>query len=212
MPAPKPKSLITRHETKAEQAEREERESAVMPSRPLPKQAPAILKGQKVASETWRRLVRMYSELEAEIVSRLDMDLLVDYCMLTQQVAELDVMRQSAYSVWMRLSKKHEELAKEAKTFADDGKRTEAKEKSELALEYATKVVGAFDAIVKLDARSERKRALLKQYRESLYMTPRARAGVAPKGKEPESEEDDPMDKLLNEVTDFVNGESGHEQ
>jgi phage terminase small subunit len=49
-----------------------------------------------------------------------------------------------------------------------------------------------------MDARLDGKRKLLHTLSQSLYLTPRSRAGVAPEQKEPEHD-DDPMDKLLNE-------------
>jgi len=59
--------------------------------------------------------------------------------------------------------------------------------------------------VVKLDGRVDRKRSLLLQWRQSLYLTPRARAGAAPAKKEKE-EAPDPLEMLLNDVSDFVNG------
>jgi hypothetical protein len=40
--------------------------------------------------------------------------------------------------------------------------------------------------VVKVDGRVDRKRALLLQLRQSLYLTPRSRAGVMPKSKSEE--------------------------
>jgi hypothetical protein len=194
MPARKPKALITRHETAAETAAREEKEAAVRPARGLPTSAPAALKGQKVAQAAWRAAIRMYGELDGEIVTRLDFDHLVDYCMLLQHLAEIDHMRKVAYQVWLELAKEHDRLKKE--------------EQYDEAVIMAVKVVGAFDAVNRLDTRAERKRALLKQWRESLYLTPRARAGVAPKTKEPEPEKDE-LEQLLDDVDEYLNGPTG---
>ncbi len=142
-----------------------------------------------MASAAWRRLMRIYSELEGQIVTRLDMDLLIDYCMLMEQLAEMDQMRKSAVEIWQQFEKARVEKQK------DDPER---------ALDLAVSALHAFDDIVKLDARVDRKRAELHKWRQSLYLTPRARAGAAPEKKvepEPLSE----MDKLLDEVDQFVN-------
>lgn len=187
MPAKKPASLIERHETAAEKRARVERENTVRPARGLPTSAPAVLKGNKVAQAAWRSAIRMYGELDGEIVTRLDYDHLVDYCMLMQHLSEINHMRKVAYQVWLELTEKHKELVQE--------------EKFDEAVVMGIKVVGAFDAIHKLDTRFERKCALLKQWRESLYLTPRARAGVAPKKKEPEPEPDE-LEQLLDEFFD----------
>ena len=178
MPARKPKALITRHETAAEQREREARESAMQPEKGLPMSAPARLAGHAVAEATWRRLMRTFDEIEGVIVTRLDMDLLIDYCMVTEQLAEMDMMRTTIVVAW-----------KKAEDVGDTDKLLEL-----------------LDAASKLDARIDRKRALLFQMRQSLYLTPRARAGVAPAKKE-DPEPPDELEQLLNEANGIVNGD-----
>lgn len=180
MPARKPKSLIVRHETAAEKSERESRETAMRPSRELPLNAPARLRGHEVAEATWRRLMREFVSLEGEIVTRLDFDLLLDYCILIEQLSELDAMRKAAYAKWLEITAQATE----------------------------DRLAEAYDAVVKLDSRADRKRALLLQWRQSLYLTPRARAGVAPVKKEIDEPKDE-LEMLLDDVSDFVNGGSG---
>jgi hypothetical protein len=192
MPAKKPASLIQKHETAGEKAARAERELLTSPERALPKNAPAALKGHKVAGEVWRRLMRLYNENEGVIVTRMDIDHLVDYCILAEQTLELDAMRKSAFDIFALLEKQRDQAMKNHEI--------------DVAISLASKAMDTSDVIVKLDARSERKRALLKQYRESLYLTPRARAGAAPKKKD-KPEEPDPLEALLNNVNDYVNGD-----
>ena len=93
MPARKPAGLRNRAETKAETAARIANEAALEPERGLSVQAPARLKDHPVAQAAWRRLMRMYGELQATVVTRMDQDLLVDYCMLMEQVVERDNAR-----------------------------------------------------------------------------------------------------------------------
>lgn len=190
MPARKPKALIVRHETAAESQAREESEARLRPSRQLPVNAPAQLKDMKVAAETWRRVMREYRSVEGEIVTRLDLDLLMDYCVLAEQVSELDGMRATSREIYKFLSKQYSQFLK-------NGQETEA-------FMMANKVTSSFDAIVKLDGRVDRKRDLMFKMRQHLYLTPRSRAGVAPNQKEREKEED-PLEAFLNEVTDYVN-------
>jgi len=194
MPARKPSSLIQRHETAAEKAQRSERESQLRPERSLPMAAPARLDGHEIAQAAWRRMMRTYAGLEGEVVTRLDQELLLNYCMLVEQLAEIDTMRKTAYAAWLLLAKAHEKLV-EAGQFDD-------------AVLMAVQVVGAFDAVLRLDGRADRKRDLLHKYSQSLYLTPRARAGTAPAKKEQEPPPDE-LEQLLDDVTDFVNGE-GH--
>lgn len=193
MPARKPQSLIVRHETAAERKTREESEARLRPNRALPVSAPAAIRDMKVAAEAWRRVMREYRSLEGEIVTRLDLDLLLDYCVLAEQVHELDAMRATSREIYTNLSKLYSQFIK-------NGQETDA-------LMMSSKVTGAFDAIVKLDSRVDRKRDLMFKMRQHLYLTPRSRAGVAPTQKEKEPTEIDPMAMLLGEITEFVNGD-----
>ena len=192
MPAKKPSGLIERHETAAEAAERVQKEDAMRPQRTLPMNPPARLDGLKVAQSVWRRMMKRYSELEAEIVTSLDLDMLLDYCILSEQVVELDKMRRSAYQVWEKLDTALEEISDE--TPAED------------QVKMWMKVGGALSDATKLDGRVDRKRALLLQWRQSLYLTPRARAGTAPT-KRAKEEPPDELETLLDDVTSYVNGQ-----
>ena len=225
MPARKPQGLKTRHDTKAEIETRVSNEESMAPERELPMNAPARLEGHKVAGEVWRRLMRGWAEIEARVVTRLDMDLLVDYCLLMEQVGELDLMRKTTYTMWLELGVAHDKSIKqalEAKRKADEavklanetgaeppeqgpGSLAEVAKWEAKAIQMAAKSLDAFEAVVKLDGRVDRKRSLLLQWRQSLYLTPRARAGAAPAKKEKE-EAPDPLEMLLNDVSDFVNG------
>ena len=163
----------------------------MQPEQQLPLEAPARLKKFPIAAATWRRLMRIYAGLDAEIVSKLDFDLLTDYCILTEQLSEMDELRKNSMELWRELDKARLKLLEE--------------EKFEEAIEMTVRTSETFERIVKLDARVDRKRALLDSKRQSLYLTPRSRAGVAPNKKEEEPAQD-PMDVLLGNVNDFVNG------
>ena len=183
MPAAKPVGLNERHSTRAEIEEREAGEESMRPGGRLQASAPSALKGHEVASREWRSLIKLYSGLEAEIVSRLDMAILLDYCILVEQIGELDDLRKMAFSGY--------DAAKKVLTsFEADG----------VDVKLVARAVDAmntiFDNIVKLDGRVDRKRALLHTLRQSLYLTPRARAGVAPKSKEAEAPKSE-LDQLL---------------
>lgn len=230
MPARKPVDLHTRHATKAEKAARVASEDAMTPARGLPMAAPARLAKHEQAATIWRRLVRLYSELESEIVTALDQDLLIDYCILMEQIGELDMMRKSAFQAWLELGLAHDQAkkqareaaasAKEAQRFANEtgalmpekgpGSLAEVDKLEGKILDLAIACTNAFDAVVKLDARGDQKRKTLLQWRQSLYLTPRARAGTAPTKREEEPEQD-PMDALLGEVTEYVNKDRDHE-
>lgn len=142
-------------------------ESSMRPKGRVTVNPPAALKGMAEAQREWRRAMRIYNQIEAEIVTKLDTPLLIQYCTLYQQLAEMDAICQAL------IRAKSEELD--------------------------------IDAIVKMDARLDRKRALIFQMQQSLYLTPRSRAAKAPKPKEQEQPKDD-LEKLLDDVTDYVNG------
>lgn len=59
------------------------------------------------------------------------------------------------------------------------------------------------DRLLSFDARIERKKVFAHRLRESLYLTPRARAGAAPPRKPAEPEADE-MDALLAEAEDVI--------
>jgi phage terminase small subunit len=193
MPARKPAGLITRAETKAKKQARIENEQALQPVRDLPMDTPARLKDHPGAAAAWRRLMRRYDELKAIVVTRMDEDLLVDYCMLLEQLHEMDELRKSAVDSWKMLDKRSKVLMKLGE-IAD-------------AVRMAAKIADIFEMIVKLDSRVDRKRSLLLQIRQSLYLTPRSRAGAAPEKKE-KPEEPDELEKLLNDVETTLNNES----
>jgi phage terminase small subunit len=203
MPARKPAGLRNRAETKAETAARIANEASMEPERGLSVQAPARLKDHQVAQATWRRMMRTYGQLKATVVTRMDIDLLVDYCLLMEQLQELDRMRKVAYQLWLELGKRHDKILQESKQIEDP---SSVETKEEEAIKLATKVIDAFYAVVKLDGRVDRKRDLLLKWRQSLYLTPRARSAAAPEKKE-KPEPVDPLETLLDDVSDFVNGD-----
>lgn len=220
MPARKPSALINRHETAAEKRERAAKEAALRPVKCLPVDAPTRLAGHPIAEKVWRRMARLYNEIEGEIVTRLDMDLLIDYCILIEQVGELDQMRKAAFQAWladgvaldratqkaMKAQAEAERAARLAKEAGEEipmGLFDQVAKLEEQAIELAAKAVNAFEAVVKLDSRVDRKRALVLQLRQSLYLTPRARAGAAPTPKEPE-EQPDELERLLDEAYSVI--------
>lgn len=138
------------------------------------------------------------------------MDMLMDYCVVVEQIHELDAMRKAAYQQWLELgpiAQDSKENLAQART-KGIGLKTQS-ELEQLALKWVNQVNEAFETVVKLDSRVDRKRSLAMQYMQSLYMTPRSRAGVVPDGKEIPEEPDD-MDKLLSDQFEqLVNAQAG---
>ena len=193
MPVRKPAGLRNRAETKAATAARIANEAALEPERGLSVQAPGRLKNHSVAQAAWRRLMRTYGELQATVVTRMDLDLLIDYCLLMEQVGELDELRKSAMDTWRALQKAWPEIV------ASMDAMTVIKAAALLQVTYSD--------MIKLDGRVDRKRAFLLQLRQSLYLTPRARAAAVP-DKKVKPEEPDELEKLLDDVENTLNHES----
>ena len=225
MPARKPQGLKTRHDTKAEINTRVNNEASMAPEIGLPMN-PARLKGHEVAATTWRRVMRMYAGLEAVVVTALDQDILIDYCLLIEQLGELDLMRKTTYRMWLELGLAHDKAVKKTKEAEQaqkesqkalaekgvsvpeqgPGSLAEIEKWEEQAVALASKSLDAWEAVLKLDSRTDRKRDLLLKLRQSLYLTPRARAAAAPDKKEaptPKSE----LESLLDDVDGFLNGD-----
>lgn len=188
MPAAKPTALHTRHSTKPEIEQRTAQEERMKPGRSLPAM-PRSLKDHPVAQASWRRLMREFNSIDAVLVTRLDMDQLIDYCILEEQKTEIDTMRKAAYDSLIILIKARDAALANG-LLEDAGK-------------LAGRVVDASDAVIQLDSRSDRKRDLLLKLRQSLYLTPRARAGTAPKDKKEEPPED-PFEAMLNALPSKV--------
>lgn len=155
------------------------------PRTELARVPPAMLKSHKVAAATWKRVVGLYNEIEGKIATSFDEDLLVKYCLLEEEVIQLAGLRDA-------ILKDFSTQVKEARKF---------KPKADQIKDYVQmwSVVNAlFARFQGMDARLDGKRKLLHALSQSLYLTPRSRAGVEPPMKEPEQPKSE-MDKLLGE-------------
>jgi len=178
MPKAKPMALHTQHATKALRSERAAAELSLAPVSELPAVPPALKTGHAGALTAYRRLITLYSEVIAEVVTAFDLDLLVDYCLLLEQIAEMDIMRGDVIK----------SLAAAKKAKKGDA-------------------IGMWmDRLLAIDQRVERKRGMAHRLRESLYLTPRARAGAAPPRKPAEPERDE-MEGLMAEVGNVLRGD-----
>lgn len=185
MPAKKPAALITRSDTKANRRKRVDGETAITPKQPLDERPPAQLTGA-IARAIWQETVSMYFALDARIVSLLDRGLLMDYCVACEQLAQIDELRATSMTNYTQMQSS---LDKVLET------------KKEIDPKLLTRMVNAvnrsLDEIIKLDARADRKRALLHTFRQSLMLTPRSRGGVTPDEKQAEKPKSE-LDKLID--------------
>jgi hypothetical protein len=96
MPARKPASLHTKHYSTASAASRKRAEEATNPGAPLPITPPTLLKGCRIARAAWRHLVRMNLRMETPLFSSLDRDLVIEYCLSLEYLADLRELRAQA--------------------------------------------------------------------------------------------------------------------
>jgi hypothetical protein len=195
MPARKPASLIVQHLTKREREDRSRAESAMMPKTPITARVPESLKGHARASAVWKYTLALYVDMETPIVTAFDRDLLVDYCLSIEQLVQIEDMRAQAI-------RSFELIAENLKAVIAKAKRKDPKQIIAEQLAIAQKMADILDQIMKLDARVDRKRSLIHTLRQSLYLTPRSRAGVAPEMKEEDVASE--MELLLGEVRNVI--------
>jgi phage terminase small subunit len=179
MPARKPSTLTTRHDTQADKAARAAGESALVPRTTLTKTPPSALKGHDHASAVWRRLWRLYSQTQGTIVTAFDGDLLIKYCLAEEELEELFELRSQVKGLWTTHCEILQAMKPDNETMKDYFN----------ALAQANALLQRFQG---LDARLDGKRKLVFSMAQSLYLTPRSRAGVAP----PEKEQEDPSDEM----------------
>lgn len=144
---------------------------------------PAALNGHKTAADVWKRLVGLYLETEGTIITAFDADLLVKYCLAEEELLELFTLRASIKKLW----EQHVKMLSAMKPKGDQLKDYFN------ALAQANALLQRFQG---MDARLDGKRKLVFALAQSLYLTPRSRAGVAPPEKEPEEPKSE-MENLL---------------
>lgn len=184
MPAKKNSSLNKRHDTKKDKQARESAEAAMAPTTKLTLKPPAALTGHKVASATWTRLLRLYDETKGTIITAFDEDVLIKYCLAEEELTELAGLRRVIFQTWNT----HLKWLNQFKPKGDQIKDYLG------ALAQANALLQRFQGI---DARIDGKRKLIFSLAQSLYLTPRSRAGVAPTEKPPEAPKSK-MDELLD--------------
>lgn len=178
MPTVKPSSLSRRHSTKEEIAARTESEAAMTPVTELTVTPPPKLHGHKAASSAWTYYIKLYSETKGTIITAFDSSLLVILCLLEEECEWIEEKRSETEKREQTLGKQIDRMkpkGDEMKTYVNLLKQFNA---------LSARVGG-------WDARLDGKRKLLHSIAQSLYLTPRSRAGAAPKSKE-----DEPEDKM----------------
>lgn len=189
MPARKPSSLVDheRHQSAADRDARASAESALTPKTKLPDKPPAALSGRNHtnAANHWIRLIKLYQEIEGTIATAFDENMLIKYCLVLEECDWL-------YSIRSEIEKEYRRSAKLLST---------VKPKGEQIKDYLNALVQVNALLARLqgfDARLDGKRKLALSLEQSLYLTPRSRAGVAPNEK-PNEPKKSGIGKLIDE-------------
>jgi hypothetical protein len=184
MPVKKPRTLINSADTKKNKQARESAEAAVTPKTLLTIKPPSALTGHKHASGIWQRLMSLYSETEGTIVTAFDEQILITYCKILEEEINLE--------------NKVSELDKAQKDMLTKASKT--KPTAENFKDWVS-MWGEVNTLTKnfkgMDARLDGKRKHRLALEQSLYLTPRSRAGVPPPEKPPEKPKSG-MGELLN--------------
>ena len=190
MPARKPASLIPINETKEARSARIAAEKSITPKSDLPTIPPLELKGHKTASIVWKKIVKLYASIDGKIATSFDEDLLIQYCLLIEEMPWLAEMRGTVEGEYKAVQKQVNKIR--GSKMSDDAYKN--------YLRLLDQLNALLARIQGLDARLDGKRKLIHSLSQSLYLTPRSRAGVAPPEKPKENKEVDPMSDLLNSI------------
>ena len=126
-----------------------------------------------IAAATWKRIVGLYTETDGQIATAFDVDLLIKYALLEQEVRQMAELRKIILADWETNQKAAKKIKPNSETLKDWVRMWEI-------------VNAGFQRFQGIDARLDGKRKLLLALSQSLYLTPRSRAGVAPKEREHE--------------------------
>ena len=180
MPARKPNSLVDKdhHQSAAVRADRAAAESALVPQTLLTAKPPAALKGHESAKRHWAQLIELYAEVDGVIATAFDENLLIKYCLVLEECDWLSRIREKIEKDYL----------------VADKVLSKVKPKSDALKDYYNALAQVNALLTRLqgfDARLDGKRKLALTIEQSLYLTPRSRAGVAPPTKEDEPEKSD---------------------
>jgi len=184
MPARKHSSQQKGHDLNDEKRTRDDAARAVTPRTVLEIKPHAALKNHKIAAGVWTEILTLQAETKAAedgtpIITSFDKDLLIKYCLLEEECIWLEGIRADIEDDYLSVRSKLRRV----------------KPKGNALKDYYN-VLGQVNALLArlqgMDARLDGKRKLLHSLAQSVYLTPRSRAGVAPEGREPQK----PKNKL----------------
>lgn len=176
MSANKPQALLTGNYKKKYLKDRMAAEEAMNPGFPMPSDIPVRLKGKKIAETTWKKMTALYESTSGKLVTAFDENLLVTLCLLEEELEWVNNLRGKVQNNIDRIEKVL-------------SKKPDQKKEKDVFRSYQALVREYHYLISRMqgfDARIDGKRKLIHSISQSLYLTPRSRAGVVPKPKRPE--------------------------
>lgn len=200
MPAKKSAALQQGHDTLAEKAQRAAGEAMSSCAVPIPKRPPKELSGHLVARRVWSQIVKQFDQVEGRMLDNLDRHLLIDLCLVEEEMLEIKEMRSIAHEQWVGLTPKVRDAQSDyARLKKERADRDELRLAREMAISLLKANQDLYKTIIQLDARGDQKRKLKLAYYQSMYLTPRSRSGANPEGKEnTDKKAEDPMESLIN--------------
>ena len=125
----------------------------------------------------------------------MDKGLLIDFCVACEQRVQIDGLRTIAMHNYEKAQQTLEKILNSRKQEIEVKAFTKAN----------NSVNCSMDEIVKLDARADAKRKMILSMRQSLFLTPRARAGAIPNEK-PAEKPKSATDQLIDGLAKTVKG------
>lgn len=183
MPARKSILLNRMNLASAQRKKRAEGEAALSPREQLPTQPPAELKGHKIAAAEWKARMRDYRSIDGELVTHFDRTLLLRYCLAVEDFYWLFDLRTGILKSYELANNKLSRL-----------RNTEDLDSYFKLLAQVTTLLARLQGF---DARLDGKSKLIHALEQSLYLSPRSRAGAVPP-EMPEPKPPDDMETLLD--------------
>ena len=157
----------------------------MQPRTALTRKPPAALVGHKTAIATWKWAIGLYSEVEGRIATAFDENLLIRYCLAYEQYFHDQNLLKEITEDYRKMLKVVQKIKSNPENYGNIAK-------------LWTQVNAIGQRMQGMDGRLDNKSKMLHSMEQSLYLTPRARAGVEPPMKEPEQPKSE-MEKVLDE-------------
>lgn len=206
-------TLFSRETHDAARAQRKQAAESAFHSRVrLPKSPPAQLDGLPAAQAAWRALLKVHSDLPADLLSGLDRDFLIGYCLAVQMrtnALELERIVTERYRAGQAELSDLRELVSAVIDRCQAGKEelSELLKLENLVTDRRQAAQAEYSELIKARAELRQTVRLVSDLEKQIYATPKSRAGVVPLAREESPQEVveremRDLDRLLEEGDD----------